>query len=191
MVDKYLTVRTNRNRYSVPAGFRDKAVTIEIGLDDVRIIYENTLIAIHQREFLRDRWVINPWHYLEALQRKPGAFHSSRILSEIEHSWDPVVKKIYDLQVKKYGQIDGTKEFISTLLCFKNRNYEDMIEVLKLSLEQKTINKETVELIAEGKEDDESRPEVAMTATIAAIADFSIPEADVDRFDALMEVANG
>ena len=112
-------------------------------------------------------------------------------MSEIENTWDPVVRKIYDLQVKKYGQIDGTKEFISTLLYFKNRSYEDMIEVLKISLEQKTLNKETVELIAEGKEDDENRPEVAMTATIAAIADFSIPEADVDRFDALMEVANG
>jgi hypothetical protein len=62
---------------------------------------------------------------------------------------------------------------------------------LKLSLEQKTINKETVELIAEGKEDDENRPESATTAHIAAIANFSIPEADVDRFDALMEVANG
>ena len=191
MVDKYLTVRINRNRYSVPAGHRDKAVTLEIGLDDVRIIHENTLIATHKREFLRDRWIINPWHYLEALKRKPGAFQSSRILSEIEHSWDPVVKKVYDLQVKKYGQIDGTKEFISTLLCFRDRSYEDMIEVLKLSLEQKTINKETVELIAEAQEEDGNRPESAMTAHIAAIANFSIPEADVDRFDALMEVANG
>lgn len=191
IVDKYLTVRINRNRYSVPAGYRDKAVTLEIGLDDVRIIHENTLIATHKREFLRDRWVINPWHYLEALRRKPGAFQSSRILSEIEHSWDPVVKKVYDLQIKKYGDIDGTKEFISTLLCFKDRSYEDMIEVLKLSLEQKTVNKETVELIAESQEEDEFNPEAATTANIAAIANFSIPEADVDRFDALMEVANG
>jgi transposase len=190
MVDKYLTVRINRNRYSVPAGYRDKAVTLEIGLDDVRIIHENSLIATHKREFLRDRWVINPWHYLEALQRKPGAFQSSRILSEIEQSWDPVVKKVYDLQVKKYGGIDGTKEFISTLLCFRDRSYEDMIEVLKLSLAQKTINKETVELIADAK-DDEHNPELATTVHIAAIANFSIPEADVDRFDALMEVANG
>ena len=115
----------------------------------------------------------------------------SRILSEIEHSWDPVVKKVYDLQVKKYGQIDGTKEFISTLLCFRDRSYDDMIEVLKLSLEQKTINKETVELIAEAQDEDGNRPESAMTAHIAAIANFSIPEADVDRFDVLMEVANG
>jgi transposase len=190
MVDKYLTVRINRNRYSVPAGYREKAVILEIGLSDVRIIHENILIATHKREFLRDRWVINPWHYLEALQRKPGAFQSSRILSEMEHSWDPVVKKVYDLQIKKYGEIDGTKEFISTLLCFKDRSYEEMIEVLKLSLEQKTINKETVELIADAKDDDDSL-ESATTAHIAAIANFSIPEADVDRFDVLMEVANG
>ncbi len=191
MVDKYLTVRLNRNRYSVPAGYRDKAVTLEVGLGDVRIIYENNLIATHKREFQRDRWVINPWHYLEALQRKPGAFQSSRILSEIEHSWDPVVKRLYDLQVKKYGQIDGTKEFISTLLCFKDRTYEDMIEVLGLSLKQKSINKETVELIAQAQDEDDNLLDVAMTSHIAAIANFSIPEADVGRFDALMEVSNG
>ena len=191
IVDKYLTVRNRRNRYSVPAGFRDKAVTLELGLDDVRIIHDNKLIASHRREFLRDRWVINPWHYLEALQRKPGAFHSSRILSEMENSWDPVVKKIYDLQVKKYGEIDGTKEFISTLLCFKDRSYEDMIAVLELSLEQKTVNKETVALIAEAAGDEVLNLETALTSHIAAIANFSIPEANVDRFDVLMEVANG
>lgn len=190
IVDKYLTVRLARTRYSVPAGYRDQSVTLEVGLDDVRIIHENSLIAVHKREFLRDRWVINPWHYLEALQRKPGAFQSSRILSEIEHSWDPVVKKVYELQIKKYGQIDGTKEFISTLLCFKDRSYDEMIEVLKLSLEQKSINKETIELIADAQ-DDEHHPESAMTGHIAAIANFSIPEADVNRFDVLMEVANG
>lgn len=191
IVDKYLTARFKRNRYSVPAGYREKAVTLEVGLDEIRIIHENTLIARHRREFLRDRWVVNPWHYLEALQRKPGAFQSSRILSEIEQSWDPVVKKVYDLQVKKYGQIDGVKEFISTLLCFKDRSYEDMISVLELSLEQKSLNKETVALIAESTGENIINLEDAKTAHIAAIADFSIPEADVSRFDALMEVVNG
>jgi transposase len=191
VVDKYLTVRFRRNRYSVPAGYREKVMTIELGLDDVRIIHENTVIACHKREFLRDRWVINPWHYLEALRRKPGAFHSSRILSEIEQSWDPVVKKIYDKQVGKYGEIDGTKEFISTLLCFKDRSYEDMIAVLELSLEQKSVNKETVELIAASTDEEAINLEIASTSHIAAIANFSIPEADVNRFDILMEVANG
>jgi transposase len=191
VVDKYLTVRIKRNRYSVPNGYREKAVSIEVGLDDVRIVYENKLIAKHKREFNRDRWVINPWHYLEALQRKPGAFQSSRILSEIEQSWDPVVKKVYDLQVKKYGQIEGTKEFIATLLCFKNKRYEDMIAVLELSLEQKTINKETVEHISETTSEEVISIEEARISDIPAIADFSIPEADVGRFDVLMEVSIG
>jgi hypothetical protein len=48
-----------------------------------------------------------------------------------------------------------------------------------------------VELIADAKDGDTENPESATTAHIAAIANFSIPEADVDRFDALMEVANG
>lgn len=139
VVDKYLTVKLKRNRYSVPAGYREKTVSLEVGLRDVRIIYKNDVIAIHKREFLRDRWIINPWHYLEALQRKPGAFATSRIFGHMEKNWDPVVKKVYDMQVKKYGPIDGAKEFIQTLLCLKDRTYEDMIAVLELSLEQRTI----------------------------------------------------
>ncbi len=191
VVDKYLTVRIQRNRYSVPSGYREKSMTIELGLDDVRIIYKNNLIAHHKREHQRDRWIINPWHYLEALQRKPGAFSSSRILTEIEESWDPVVKKVYELQVKKYGEFEGARQFISSLLCFKDRRYEDMIAVLELSLEQKTVSKETVELIAETTGENVVSIEEATTAHIPAIANFSIPEADVDRFDILMEVCNG
>jgi transposase len=191
VVDKYLTVKLKRNRYSVPNGYRNKTLDIELGLDDVRITYKNKLIATHKREYLHGRWVINPWHYLEALQRKPGAFSSSRILTEIEHSWDPVVKKVYELQVKKYGEFEGARQFISTLLCFKDRSYEDMIAVLELSLEQKTVSKETVELIAETTGENIISFEEATTTHIAAIANFSIPEADVDRFDLLMEVCNG
>jgi transposase len=191
VVDKYLTVKLKRNRYSVPRGYRGKQVVIELGLDEVRVVYKNQIIARHKREHARDRWVVNPWHYLEALQRKPGAFHSSRILSEIEQSWDPVVKKTYDLQVKKYGQIEGVKEFISTLLYFKDRSYEDMIAVLELSLEQKTVSKESVELMAETTNENIINIEEAGLSHIPAIANFSIPEADVNRFDALMEVSNG
>ena len=191
VIDKYLTVKIKRNRYSVPSGFRGKTVGIELGLTDVRIIYKNELIATHSRELATDRWVINPWHYLDILQRKPGAFSSSRILSHMEENWDPVVKKVYEQQVKKYGEFEGAREFISTLLCFKDRSYQDMIAVLELSLEQKTVAKETIELIAETTGEDLINFEEAKTAHIAAIANFSIPEADVDRFDALMEVANG
>jgi transposase len=191
VVDKYLTVRVKRNRYSVPKGFRHKSVVIEVGLDEVRITHDNKLIARHQREYQRERWVVNPWHYLEALQRKPGALQSSRILTEIEQSWHPIFKKIYDLQVKRYGQFEGAKQFIGSLLCFKDRSYEDMIAVLELSMEQKTVTKETVGLIAETTGENIVNIEEAKTKEIPAIANFSIPEADVNRFDILMEVSNG
>ncbi|MAZ46926.1 MAG: IS21 family transposase [Bdellovibrionota bacterium] len=191
VVDKYLTVRFRRNRYSVPAGYRGKTLELELGLSELRLIYKNKVIARHKREFSYDRWVINPWHYLEALQRKPGAFSSSRILTHMEQNWDPVVKRVYDAQVKKYGEFEGSREFISTLLCFKDRSYEDMIAVLELSLEQKSVAKETIELISETTGEDIINFEEAKVAHIAAIANFSIPEADVSRFDALMEVVNG
>ena len=188
IVDKYLTIRLQRNRYSVPRSYRGKEVVVELGLDKIRVVYKNKLIASHKREYRRDHWIINPWHYLEVLQRKPGALHSSRILSQIEEHWDPVVKKTYDRQIKKYGQIEGAKEFISTLLCFDERSYEDMIAVLELALEQKTVSKESIELISETTAENVVSIAEAKISDIAAIANFSIPEADVSQFDSLMEV---
>lgn len=185
-VDKYLTVRIDTNRYSVPHTYVKKAVVIEVGLTDVRITYKNELIAKHAREYEKDKWVLNPWHYLPVLNRKPGALKTSRILTSIENIWHPVILKLYDKQIKKFGEYDGTKEFISTVLYFKDKNYDDMVSVIEFALGNKTLNKDAITLLHDSLTEDIVNVEDANIAEIKSISDFIIPEVDVDKFDELM-----
>jgi transposase len=191
IVDKYLTVMVDTNRYSVPYGYRSKEVLVEKGVFDIKITYNNKLIGTHKREFSRGQWVLNPWDYLEVLERKPQALEGSRIITKIEKDWDPTINELYLMQIQKYGQIEGSKEFISTLLMFKEKDLSETITVIQLSIENKAFSKESIALVYETLNEKTIYFEEAKISHIKEIAAFTLPEVNVYKFDKLMEVACG
>lgn len=184
-VDKYLTVCLQNNRYSVPPEYKNKKVTVELGLYDVRITLKNKLIAKHERSFRKDKWILDPWHYMEILEYKSRAFKSSRVLTTIENEWDPVVKKMWHLQIEKRGEIEGTKETIKILLYFKTKSYSEMVATLELAIETNAISQERIKLLFETLDEPVLRIEDANIDKIKAISNFSIPSVDVEKFDQL------
>jgi hypothetical protein len=185
-VDKYQTVKINTNRYSVPHRYVKETVVIEVGIADVRVTYKNELISKHAREYEKDKWILDPWHYMPVLERKPGALKTSRVLTSIENKWHPVIIKLYEKQINKFGEYDGVKEFISTILYFKDKNYDDMICVVQLAFENKTLNKDAVVLLHDSLTENITNIEDANTSEIDPISNFTIPEADVNKFDKLI-----
>ncbi len=69
-------VLLDRNRYSVPAAFAGRAVSVRSTATLVRIVADGAVIAEHPRRFGRDILVCDPWHYLPILERKPGALRN-------------------------------------------------------------------------------------------------------------------
>jgi hypothetical protein len=184
-VDKYLTVCVQNNRYSLPPEYKNKKVTVELGLYDVRITFKNKLVAQHNRSFHRHKWILDPWHYMRILQYKPKAFKSSRILSSIEENWDPIVKKLWLLQVEKYGEIQGTKQTIKVLLYFEDKQYSDLVTTLELALESKVTSYESIILLFESLNEPVTKTEDIHLGEIEPISGFSIPPVDIDKFDQL------
>ncbi len=189
-VDKYQTITLENNRYSVPDSYVNKSVIIELGLSDVRVTYRNKLIAKHERCYKRNCWLLDPWHYMEMLRRKSRAFKTSRILTTIEEQWNPVVKELWNQQKIKYGEEKGTKEFLDSLLLFKEKSYDDMISVIELAIENQTICKASIQNLYEVLTEKEVTPEKVCVNHINAIKDFDLPSPDVDKFDKLMESKN-
>jgi hypothetical protein len=66
-------VRVDRNQYSVPAQWAGQVVSVRVTAYNLSIVAAGKTIASHQRSFLRDRLIRNPWHYLTVLEKKPGA----------------------------------------------------------------------------------------------------------------------
>lgn len=72
-VSRTCLVRVDRNRYSVSAQWVGQIVSVRMSADTVTVVAENHVVAEHQRCFLRDQFICNPWHYLSVLEKKPGA----------------------------------------------------------------------------------------------------------------------
>src|ERR1700709_1650327 len=66
----------DRNRYSVPAPFAGRAVSVRSTAGEIRIVADGAVIAEHVRRFGRDQLICDPWHYLPILERKPGALRN-------------------------------------------------------------------------------------------------------------------
>lgn len=72
-VSKLCLVRWDRNRYSVPAEWVGKVVSIRVTAHHIRIVADHHTLAVHPRCFSYDQLICDPWHYLPVLEKKPGA----------------------------------------------------------------------------------------------------------------------
>ena len=96
-VDKYSTVMSARNHYSVPDIYASKEVDVRLYTDKVVIYHDGNIIARHDRDFGVQQWKIDIYHYLRTLKRKPGALHQSTALLQS----DTLVKNIYEKYYSK------------------------------------------------------------------------------------------
>src|SRR5262249_58587192 len=75
-------VRFDGNDYSVPTAYAHQPITIVGGLDEVRLVGRDRLVARHRRHWGTEHVTFDPVHYLALLERKPGAFDYARPLEQ-------------------------------------------------------------------------------------------------------------
>lgn len=73
---KSCLVRFDRNRYSVAARAANRPVALRAYADRIEVRLDGEVVAEHRRVFGRDRTIYDPWHYVPALVRKPGALRN-------------------------------------------------------------------------------------------------------------------
>src|SRR5262249_42171203 len=74
-------VRFDSNDYSVPTAYAHHPITVVGGLDEVRLVCRDRLVAPHPRHRGQGPVTFAPVHYLALLERKPGAFDFARPLA--------------------------------------------------------------------------------------------------------------
>ena len=68
-------VRFDTNDYSVPVQFAHRKLIVVATVEEVRLVYEDRMVAKHARCWDREKIFFEPIHYLALLERKPGGFH--------------------------------------------------------------------------------------------------------------------
>jgi len=102
-----------QNRYSVPASFANRPISLRVYADRLVIVAEAQVVACHERVFSRDHNVpgktIYDWrHYLSVVQRKPGALRNGAPFDEMPDSF----KQLQSLLLKRPG---GDREMVDVL----------------------------------------------------------------------------
>jgi hypothetical protein len=85
--DSLSLVRFDRNSYSVPTQYAHRQITVVGTVDEVRLIFENQLVARHERDWDKEQFHYEPLHYLALLERKPGSFDHAKPFEEWDLLW--------------------------------------------------------------------------------------------------------
>lgn len=82
-VNKWGTIRVERNNYSVPTRLRDQWVQVKIYEDRIEVFYRGVKQVSAERLMGEGKHRINYRHVIEGLVRKPGAFRRYRYREDL------------------------------------------------------------------------------------------------------------
>jgi len=123
-------VRYDTNDYSVPVSWAHHQVTIKASFRFIEVYKLDKLIAVHRRCWDRECQIFNPMHYLELLERKPGALDHARPLED----W--LLPACFDAYRKllETHRDNGTKEYIQILLLLKKYSIKQIAKAITVAL---------------------------------------------------------
>jgi transposase len=168
------------NRYSVPASFANRVISLRVYPERLVIVAEAQVIAEHVRIFNRDKGTpgqtIYDWrHYLTVAQRKPGALRNGAPFLELPDSFRQLRARL----IKRPG---GDREIVDILALVLLHDEQQVERAVAKALESGEPSKQHV-LNCLSRLAEPSRP--APLKPPPALKLVTEPEANTARYDQL------
>tara|TARA_B100001123_G_scaffold414770_1_gene514611 strand:+ start:351 stop:1844 length:1494 start_codon:yes stop_codon:yes gene_type:complete len=139
-------VRFDTNSYSVPVKYGHRKITVVATVDEVRLVFENQLIARHERHWGREQFIFEPVHYLALLERKPGGFDHARPLVD----WQ--LPECFDVLRRRQEREPsglGTREFIRVLRLLEQATIQELERAVEYALDIDITDANSIRVILE------------------------------------------
>ena len=122
-----------RNRYSVPASFANRPVSLHVYPERLVVVAEGQTVCTHDRVIERSHHkpgkVIYDWrHYLAVIQRKPGALRNGAPFTEMPEAF----RHLQDHMLRKEG---GDREMVDILSLVLHHDEDAILCAVELALE--------------------------------------------------------
>jgi transposase len=171
-----------RNRYSIPASFANRPVSLRICPDRLVVAAEGEIACEHKRVIQRShklppRTVYDWRHYLAVIQRKPGALRNGAPFAELPEAF----RRLQPHLMKHPG---GDREMVEILALVLQHDEEAVLCAVEMALEAGVPTKTHVLNLLHWLIDETpaGTPEVALPTGVALIEE---PRANVERYDGL------
>lgn len=172
-------VHVDRTRYSVPANFANRPVSVRLYAERVVVVAESQVVAEHRRRINRGHdagQTVYDWHhYLGVLQRKPGALRNGAPFATLPEGF----RRLQAVLLRHPG---GDREMVEILALVLSHDEQAVLTAVELALEAGAPSKPHIlNLLARLTGETPPPAVVAPPALALKIA----PEANVARYDAL------
>lgn len=175
-------VHFERNRYSVPASFANRPVSLRVYPDRIVIAAEGQILCEHDRiiersHHLPGRTVYDWRHYLAVIQRKPGALRNGAPFAELPDAF----RRLQGHLLKRSG---GDREMVEILALVLQHDEQAVLCAVELALEAgvptKTHILNILHRLTDGKAG--TPPRIDAPQALSLVRE---PRANVERYDAL------
>src|SRR5437870_6605993 len=128
-------VKARTNAYSTPLAPGTKA-QINLTAATVEVWYAGRCVARHARSYGRHQQVLDLEHYLDVLERKPGALAGSKPLEQWRRAgrWPDCYDKFWQALIVRHGKQAGTRQMIELLTVGRQCGYERLQEAIATAL---------------------------------------------------------
>lgn len=139
-------VRFDGNDYSVPTAWAHHGVTAIGGIQTVRFLAGDQVVAQHRRCWDKQKVLFEPVHYLALLERKPGALDFARPLE----NWNlPACFALLRRRLEAEHESEGTREFIKVLRLLESATVKQLADAVEQALSIGATDADAVRLILE------------------------------------------
>ena len=180
-------VHLERTRYSVPASFANRPVSVRVYPERIVVAAEGQILCEHRRVIERShnqpaRTVYDWRHYLAVIQRKPGALRNGAPFLELPEAF----RRLQHDLLKRPG---GDREMVEILALVLQHDEQAVLCAVELALSggvpTKTHVLNLLHRLVDGKTSMASPVD-----TPPALVLTKEPQADVERYDALRASAD-
>jgi transposase len=126
-------VRTNCYSTSLKPGTQAR---VKLGPAHVEVWHERECVARHERSYAHHQQVLDLEHYLDVLERKPGALAGSSPLAQWRERgrWPESFDELWQSLQERHGRGEGTRQMVELLALGKRQGWDRLRKAVEGSL---------------------------------------------------------
>ena len=180
LVSTMCLVTFDRNRYSVESRYVRQVATVRAYAERIIIVCGGEIAGEHPRCFGRGETLYNPWHYVAALARKPGALRNGAPFKD----WN-LPASMTRLRERLAKHADGDRQFVNILSMVALYGLEAVSDACAAGLaEQVVTSAHVVNLLHRAA----APPRLPALQVPEALKLAVEPAANCDRYNQLLRI---
>lgn len=186
LVDAKGCIKANLVWYSTPLRVGTKAQVVVLP-SYIQVWHAGKLVANHERCYMRGKQVFNLDHYLDVLDKKPGALPGSRPLAQFRARglWPESFDRLWELWKERLGKHESNRAVIDLLLLTPEYGWPAVKAAADKALSLGCIDESAVKcLLAQSKA---STPVETLTKIdLGGLSRYDRPMPTMDAYDQLL-----